>query len=203
MLPRASARVSQPGKVRRRPLLEFGLEDAIPGTLGKFRPLLRRNAEHPAPGVHSPPERRVPTPFHERADGIDKQALTGTTRLEAADQVLPSHLATPAALMPPAWVKLPPTRRSPVAVTARAETLAGDIEFVMPEPSGDQVEPFQRAMLRQTTPPAVENKPPAIKSPFGMDTSARTVPLMPLPNADQVPVTGSTAAMRLHTTVPA
>ena len=44
----------------------------------------------------------------------------------------------------------------------------------------------QRAMLLQAMPPAVVKEPAANRSPLAVTASARTVPLVPEPNADQV-----------------
>src|SRR5262252_6456818 len=65
----------------------------------------------------------------------------------SADQLLPSHLATPT---PPAYRSLPDT--------ASAHTPP------KPEPSADQAVPSHLAMLLTGTPPAVPNAPPADRS---------------------------------------
>src|SRR5215213_4941725 len=54
----------------------------------------------------------------------------------------------------------------------------------MPLPSGDQLRPFQRAMLLALTPPAVVNPPPAYTSPLFVTSMSSTQPSVPLPRAD-------------------
>src|SRR5262245_66021167 len=71
----------------------------------------------------------------------------------------------------------------------------------VPEPSADQLVPFQRAMLEALTPPANVKVPPATRSPFGSVIRAATPPFVPEPSADQL--VPSQRAMRAALTPPA
>src|SRR5204862_7658559 len=79
----------------------------------------------------------------------------------------------------------------------------------MPLAHGDQLAPFQRAMLAHGTPPASRNWPAATRSPFGITASARTTtaptnaPDIPDPSAAHVRLTGSYVARLLAATAPA
>ncbi|MCU0867969.1 MAG: hypothetical protein MUC36_29650 [Planctomycetes bacterium] len=115
------------------------------------------------------------------------------------DQVVPFHRATWGTWMPPAVSNRPPATRSPFPATANASTAGEENVRVRPPPSGDQVVPSQRAMLVTAVPPALSNRPAATRSPFCSTASAFTSgakPVMPPPNVDQVPVTGSSVAMQ-------
>jgi len=74
-----------------------------------------------------------------------------------ADQLLPFHLATFVAAVPPAEVNQPPAYRS-LPDTARANT-----SLFSPEPKADQLLPSHFAMLVAAVPPAVVKKPPTYK----------------------------------------
>src|SRR6185503_10303088 len=106
--------------------------------------------------------------------------------------------------LPPAFAKYPPATRSPFGSTAKAPT-NGPKTSDIPDPSADQLMPFQRAMRLALTPPAVVNPPPATTSPLGVVARARTQSFTPEPSpepsADQlVPFQ---RAMRLALTPPA
>src|SRR6266545_5910652 len=75
-----------------------------------------------------------------------------------ADQLLPSHLAMPLAVMPPAFVKEPPTYKS-LPDTASANTLGLGGAPLMPKPSADQLLPFHLAIRLAARPPAFTNCP--------------------------------------------
>src|SRR5262245_29051243 len=118
--------------------------------------------------------------------------------LPAANQVAPFQRAIAGDCTPPADEKDPPATISPVVVAASARTVQSH-----PDPIGNQEPCEKRAMRLAATPPAVVNDPAAIRSPFASGSSARTIPSIPVPNAVHWLVTGSQAAMRAATALPA
>src|SRR5688572_5165817 len=72
----------------------------------------------------------------------------------------------------PATVNAPPAITSPPGSVASART-SGSTGLAMPEPTGDQLVPFHRAMHSNPAPEMVVKLPPASTSPFGSVHSAR------------------------------
>src|SRR5262245_66072831 len=77
-------------------------------------------------------------------------------------------------------VNAPQAKTSPFGSVVRTLT-----KLFIPEPSADQLVPFQRAMRFAFTPPAVVNSPPATKSPFGSIVRATSRMEITEPSADQ------------------
>src|SRR5262245_10259618 len=82
---------------------------------------------------------------------------TGAIPDPKADQLLPFHLATFVAGVPPAEVNQPPAYRS-LPDTARANTL-----LFIPDPKAVQLLTFHLATLVAAMPPAVVKTPPTYK----------------------------------------
>src|SRR5689334_14443627 len=85
-------------------------------------------------------------------------------------------------ITPSAPCKSPATARSPFGRTANADTPP----MKQPLPTGDQFVPVSRARPFTKAPPAVENQPPASRSPLGRLVIASTSALVPEPSADHV-----------------
>src|SRR5712672_2696956 len=104
-------------------------------------------ANAPPAEVNHPPATR--SPF----GSVVRASTRGATPEPKADQLVPFPRRMLAALPPPADVKYPPATTSPFGSVVRAMTLAPNT-WLIPEPSADQLVPFQRAIQEALTPPA-------------------------------------------------
>lgn len=125
----------------------------------------------PSMSRNKPPRNTPPLPV----------TCTAVTRLpmpllRIGPHAVPFQRASPVASRPSARTNGPPANTSPVkpASVCTADDSPAIGTGSMPAPIADQPTPSQRATRLAGLPPAALNSPPAITSPFGCTSSART-----------------------------